>query len=155
MSKCSLCFFCSRFRLLCPDHSRAEQAQHDGRNTLLDGTRGGDPEGVWPKGGYLVSGNHGDRNGGGRTALFKWESTQGKTSSTQPKVRSCHGDWILRHSMLLFHRHSTWLQPTGLQSCRIQRDCHLSSETSSTAVWRWMWTAEALQRSCFRYLDDH
>ena len=80
---------CSRLWLLCPDHSRAEQAQHDGGNALLDGTRGGDPEGVRPESGYLVSGNHGDRDGGGRTALSEWESTQGKTGS----AARTHDSW--------------------------------------------------------------
>lgn len=72
---------CSWFWLLCPNHSGAEQAQHDGGYALLDGTRGGDPKGLWPQSRYLVSGNHGDRDGGGRTALPEWESTQGETQS--------------------------------------------------------------------------
>lgn len=52
----------SRFRFLC-DHQRgAKQADDHGRNAVLDGARGCDPERVRPQGRYLVIGYHGDRD---------------------------------------------------------------------------------------------
>ena len=65
----------SRLWLLCSDHSRAEQALHDGRNTVLDGSRGGHKEAVRSKGRHLVSWDHGHRDGRRRATVPQREST--------------------------------------------------------------------------------
>lgn len=69
---------CSWLRFLCSDYPRAEQAQHHGGYTLLDGSRGSNPESLWTQSGYLVSGDYGHRDGGGRASIPKWKSSQGE-----------------------------------------------------------------------------
>jgi serine/threonine protein kinase len=51
----------SRLRILCSNFREQRQAHNYGGNSLLDGSRGCDQEGVRAQGRYLVFGNHGNR----------------------------------------------------------------------------------------------
>lgn len=68
----------SWLRLLCPDYPRTEQTQHHGGDSVLDGSRGCDQEGLWTQSGHLVSWDHGHRDGGGRASISQREPSQGE-----------------------------------------------------------------------------
>lgn len=70
--------FSSWFRLLCPNHSWAEQTQHHGGDPVLDGTWSGDTESVWAQSGYLVAGDNGHRDDRGRAPLPQREPAESK-----------------------------------------------------------------------------
>lgn len=58
----SVLFLCSRLWVLCADlGSGACEADDDGGHAVLDGTGGGDEEGVWSESGYMVFGDYGYR----------------------------------------------------------------------------------------------